>query len=139
MRIINFGYYLSKNYIHFINVSSCIEIPKETGIDEIILNNFIEQLYNFYILNIEGYSGEKKLKKINKIIDMFPFPLIFSSFIIAIISYFYIYYIISIYKTEKNFLIKLINFNSPSFDNYSKLLDILKNQLKNDNGQEKEE
>ena len=39
---INFEYYLSKNYIHFINVSSCIEIPKETGIDEIILNNFIE-------------------------------------------------------------------------------------------------
>ena len=136
---INKGFYLLKKYLNFINVKECIEISKKTGIDEITLDNFIEILYNFYILNIEGYSGEEKMKKINKIIDKFPIPLILSSFIIAIISYIYIYYAISIYKTEINFMTKLINFNSPSFDNYAKLLDIIKNQLKNDNGQEKEE
>ena len=79
------------------------------------------------------------MKKINKIMDIFPMSLLISCLIITIILYFYIYYVISIYQTEENFMTKLINFNSPSFDNYVKLLDVIKNQLKNDNGQEKEE
>ena len=82
---------------------------------------------------------EEKVKKINKIIEIFPLSLLISCLIIAIILYFYTYYVISIYQTEENFMTKLINFNSPSFDNYVKLLDVIKNQLKNDNGQEKEE
>ena len=137
--IINSGYYLLKIFLNFTNVTTCIEISKDFGIDEITINNLIEQLYNFYYLNLDGYSGEEKLKKINKIIEIFPVSLLASGLIITVILYFYLYYSISIYKTEKIFVIKLINFNSPSFDKYIKLLDTIKNQLKHDNNQEKEE
>jgi len=136
--IINNGYYLLKIFLNLTNVTKCIEIPKEPGIDEITVNNLIEVLYNFYNLNIFGYSGEEKLKKINKIIKQFPISLLASGLIITIIVYFYLYYSIYIYKTEKIFITKLINLNSSSFDNYTKLLDAIKNQLKNEN-QEKEE
>jgi len=139
LSIINSGYYLLKILLNITNVSTCIEIPREPGIDEINVNNYIEQLYNFYNLNIDGYTGEEKLIKINKIIDNFPFSLLASGLTITIILYFYFYYSISIYKTEKKFVTELINFNSPRFDNYAKLLDVIKNQLKNDNIHQKDE
>ena len=139
MSIINNGYHLLKILINFTNMSTCIEMPREPGNDEITINNYIELLYNFYNLNIDGYTREEKLKKINKIIDKFPFSLLSSGLTITIILYFYFYYSISIYKKEKNFINKLINFNSTSFDKYTKLLDVIKNKLKNDHNQEKDE
>ena len=137
--IINNGYYLLKIFSTFTNVTKCIEISREPELDEITVNNYIEQLYYFYNLNIDGYIGEEKLKKINNILEIFPISLIASGLTITIISYFYLYYSISIYKKEKIFMTKLINFNSTSFDKYAKLLEVIKNQLKNDNNQEKDE
>ena len=134
--LINNGYFILDKFLYYTNVTSCKEIPEELGIDEINLQNFIEQSYNLYNLDIGGYTGEEKTKKINEIFDSFPILLLISIIIIILVFSFNIYYIIYLHNIELYFLEKLINFNSANFDNYIKNLVELKNQLRNDDNDE---
>ena len=133
--IINCGIKLMDHYSYF-NSSSCKEIPKELGLNEINLKNLIELTYFLYNSNIKGYIGKEKTKKINENFSQFPIILIFATIIIISILLFYIYYIIYLHNIELIFLDKLVNFTSPNFDNYNKELNEIKKNLKNDNNKE---
>ena len=122
-------YYISLN---------CKEIPKIVGLNETKLQNLIDQTFNFYISNISGFKGNEKIKKIEKNFYSFPIPLMIISLFLLCILILYIYYITNLYYIEIYFLEKLINFNSPNFENYFKKLDEIKKKLRNDNSEEEE-
>ena len=120
-------------YSYYTNVSRCIEIPKEMGINDIDLMNLAEQAYYFYYLDIDGYIGEEKRKQINKKIVLIPFSLYISLLIFIINLICYIYYILFLNNIEKIFLDELINLNSINYENYIRKLNEIKKQLNNDN------
>ena len=138
--LINSKINLLDNYSYFTDISSCKEIPKELGLNEIDLKNLIELSYIFYYLDIDGYIGEEKRKKIDKNFSSFPFPVMFSLIISIGILFFYIYNILFFNKVESIFLYKIINFDSLNFDIYIKKLDeIKKNSINNNNKSQEEE
>jgi hypothetical protein len=55
---------------------------------------------------------------------------------VIIILFFYINNILSLHRVEINFLEKLINFNSPNFDDYIKKIDEFKKKLRNDTNED---
>ena len=65
--LINSQINLLDKYSYFTDISSCKEIPKELGLNEIDLKNLIELSYIFYYLDIDGYIGEENEKKLIKI------------------------------------------------------------------------
>ena len=116
--------------------TDCKEIPKEVGLNETKLHNLITQTYNFYFLNISGYTEKEKLKRINKNFSKNQIPLIVYSIFLFLFFIFILFYVFDIYKIEIYFLDKLINFNSPNFENYTKKLDEIKKKLRSDNREE---
>ena len=120
-------------YHYFTNVTTCKEISKELGLNEIDLKNLIEVSYYIYNSNFDGFKGKEKIIKINYIFYKFPFSFLFSGIILVIMFSLYVYYILYFHKLEINFLLKLINFHSPQFDKYIKKLDEIKSQLKTSN------
>ena len=131
--LINSQINLLDKYSYFTDISSCKEIPKELGLNEIDLKNLIELSYKFYYLDIDGYIGEEKRKKIDKNFSSFSFPLMFSLTISIGILFLYIYNILFLNKIESIFLYKIINFDSLNFDIYIKKLDEIKKNSINNN------
>ena len=125
-------------FTYFTNASTCKEIPKELGLNEINLKNMIEQSYYFYNLDYDGFTRKEKIKKTNEVFYRFPFSVVFSGFILVFIFFFYIYNILNFYKIEIKFSKYLINFKSSNFDNYIKRLEEINRQFNNDNTKEDE-
>ena len=114
----------------------CKEIPKEVGLNETKLFNLIEQTYNLYNLNVNGFTGKERMKIMNKNFSRKHIPLIIYSIFLLFVLIFYSYNIMDLHKIEIYFLEKLINFNSPNFEQYCKRLDEIKKNLRNDNREE---
>ena len=131
--IFNSGIKIIDQFNYFTNVSDCGEIPKELGYNEVYLQNLIDQLYNLFFSGIDGYIGKEREKKISKIMSEFPISLLIAGVTLFLVMFFYIYQILNLHNIEMSFLEKLINFNSPNFEKYTKNLNELKNKLKNDN------
>ena len=121
------------NYIYINKI-----IPKELGLNEVDLKNLAEISYFSYYLNIEGYTGEEKVKIANRKFSRFPFTILISLLSFICILFLFIYFILYLYKIENSFINKLINFNSFKFEKYKKKLDEIKKQLINDNNNEEE-
>ena len=133
--IINNGIKLMDTFNYFIS-NEC-EINKDLGLKEINLKNLIEQAYYLYKLDLDIYNeDEEERKEAFNNAYYFPFPFIISSLILFCLLFIYIYYIISLHTIELIFLDKLINFNSPNFDNYTKKLEEIKKKLRNDSNDE---
>ena len=134
--IINNGIKLMDKFNDFV-INDCVNISKDLGLKEINLKNLIEQSYYLYNLNLNSFASYEVEKKVGlKISNYFPFPFLCSSSVLLLLLFFYIYYIISLHTIELIFLDKLINFNSPNFDNYIKKLEELKKKIRNDNNEE---
>ena len=124
-------------YDYFVSLK-CQNITTIVGLNETKLQNLIDQAYNLYISNISGFTGEEKLKRVDKNFDSNQIPVIIYSLFLLIFLIIYIYYTINLYHIEIYFLEKIINFNSPNFDSYLKKLDEIKKKFRNDNSEEEE-
>ena len=112
-------------YDYFISLN-CQQISPILGLNETKLHNLIEQAYNFYVSDINGFTGKSKNDKINKNFNTKQIYLIIYAVYLSINLIFLIYYSINLYKKEIYFLERLINFNSQNFDNYLKKLEEIK-------------
>jgi hypothetical protein len=135
--IINNGIKLMNSFNYYVS-NDCGPISKDLGLKEINLKNLIEQSYYLYNLNLKSSHDHNKEdeKEAFKNFNYFPYPFLCSSFALLCLLFFYIHYIISLHNIELNFLDKLINFNSPNFENYTKRLEEIKSKLRNDNNEE---
>ena len=103
------------------------------------LVNLIKQSDKFVLLNINGYTNEEKINKINKLFNPFPISLlIMITFIFLFVAGFF-YFIYYLYSYEVFFIEKLIDFNNPKYESYLKQLEELKKKLRNENEDEEDE
>ena len=102
------------------------------------LNDLIEESYNYFLSDINGFKGEEKTKKLKNIFNEFPISLICNGLILIIIVIFYTIFIIRINNIELYFLEKLINFHTPNFDNFLKKLEELKKKFRNDTSEDED-
>ena len=100
------------------------------------LNNVLNNTYNYFYSEYKGYYGEEKEKKCNRALKQFPLIIIIMSFFMFIFICLFIFFVYKIYNMERTFLDKLINFNSPNFEQYLKTLDELKKKFREDNNEE---
>ena len=135
--LINTGIKIIDTYDYFIP-NQCSDIPKELGLNETNLKNLIEMSYFVYTSNINGFVGDEKKKKIYDNYDNFPIIMVVDGAMVIIILFFYINNILSLHRVEINFLEKLINFNSPNFDDYIKKIDEFKKKLRNDTNEDED-
>ena len=133
--LINTGIQIIDSYDNFTSLG-CEDIPQELGLEQINLKNLIEMSYYVYTSNISGFTGEAKKKKILQNYNNIPIIMVIDGALVFIILFFFIQNILSLHRIEINFLEKLINFNSPNFDDYIKKIDDFKKKLRNDNNEE---
>ena len=87
------------------------------------LDNLLYSSYSFFYSDFfKGFEGKEKAKLLNEHSDNFPKRLIIALFSLALVLGLIIYLDCKIHSTECFFLDKLINFNSPNFDEYLKRL-----------------
>ena len=108
-----------------------------------LIDNYLENLlyssYEFFDSNyFTGFEGKEKTKRLNDHSNNFPKRLIISLFCLALFLGIIIYLVCRIHSTECFFLDKLINFNSPNFDEYLKRLDELKKTLRDENNDDED-
>ena len=110
--------------------------PNTYGFNE--LNDLIEASYNFFVSDIDGFEGDEKKKRIKKIFNEFPLPLFCNGIILIVILFIYSIFIFRINNIELFFLEKLINFQTPNFENFLKKLEELKKKFRNDINEDEE-
>ena len=100
---------------------------------ELYLNNLIAQSNKLVLLNINGFSGNDKIEKINKLFNPFPISLVIMVIFIVLFIGSFFYFIYYLYTYEVFFIEKLIDFNNPKYESYLKSLEELKKRLRNEN------
>ena len=106
--------------------------------DKINMENLINQSYNYFKSNVDGLTGNSKISHVNhKFQNNYMRIIIGTAFCIILLGTF-TYFIVDFTKLELFFLDKLINFSSPNFENYLKILEDLKKKLKNTKLEEEE-
>ena len=108
-----------------------------------IIDNYLDNLlYSshsfFYSNHFKGFEGKEKTKLLNAHSNNFPKRLIIAFFSLALVLSIIIYLDCKIHSTECFFLDKLINFNSPNFDEYLKGLEELKKTLRDENNDDED-
>ena len=110
--------------------------PLEYGVYELF--DLIDQTYQYYNSDLNGFRGEEKTKKINKIFTNFPYIFIINTLLLIIIFIFYLMLILHIHNVEIYFLEKLINFNTPNFEEFLNKLNELKKKFRNENNEDED-
>lgn len=108
------------------------------GKDQINMEILIAQSLKYFQSNVKGIRGEDKLTKVNEKFSNNYLRIIICVSFLVICLIIYIYYIFNFNKIELFFLDKLINFTSPNFENYIKIIEDLKKKLKNTKMEEEE-
>ena len=106
---------------------------------DLYLNNLIEQSNKLVLLNINGFSGDAKIEKINKLFNPFPISLVIMVIFIVLFIGIFFYFIYYLYTYEVFFIEKLIDFNNPKYELYLKSLEELKKRLRNENEDEEDD
>jgi hypothetical protein len=109
---------------------------EENEFYKINLFNLISHSWNYFSSKIDGFYGENKNDKVEDHFANFPICAIICGGIFLILVLAFLYLIKQLYILEINFLERLINFNTPSFENYLKKLEELKKKMRNDNNEE---
>ena len=110
--------------------------PLVYGINELF--DLIDQTYQFYNSDLNGFRGEEKNKKINKIFNNFPLIFIINTLLLIILFIFYLMLILHIHNVEIYFLEKLINFNTPNFEGFLNKLNELKKKFRNESNEDED-
>ena len=110
--------------------------PLVYGINELL--DLIDQTWQYYFSDLNGFKGEEKTKKINKIYNNVPIIFIINTFLSIIIFTFYLMLILHIHKFEIYFLEKLINFNSTNFEGFLIKLNELKKKFRNESNEDED-
>ena len=103
-----------------------------------IIIKFIDQTYQYYCTDLNGFKGEEKTKKINKIYNDFHYIFIVNAVLSIIIFIVYIKFILHIHNIEIYFLEKLINFNTPNFEAFLNKLNELKKKFRNESNEDED-
>ena len=106
--------------------------------DKINMENLIQESYNYFKLDLESFSGEEKVTRVNEKFKTFYLTIIIGTILCFILLAIFSYFIFDLNEMEIYFLDKLINFNSPNFENYLKVLEDIKKNLKNYKNEEDE-
>ena len=106
--------------------------------DKVNMENLIQQSYNFFVSDIEGFTGDDKIKKVNSKFKNSYLTIIIGTALCVILLGIFSYFIFDFNQLELFFLDKLINFNSSNFDLYLKNLEDLKKKLKNYKNEDEE-
>ena len=136
---INSGIKILEKYSNF--TQNIIETREQIdllvyGINELF--DLIDQTYQFYNSDLNGFRGEEKNKKINKIINNFPLIFIINTLLLIILFIFYLMLILHIHNVEIYFLEKLINFNTPNFEGFLNKLNELKKKFRNESNEDED-
>ena len=127
--IISKGVNLVGSFNDFINSYGSVKIN---------MDNLIKHSFGYFQSDVEGFTGEEKLKRVeNKFKNNYT-RIIIGIILCVILLGIFIYFIFEFNKLELFFLDKLINFSSPNFENYLKVLEDLKKKLKNTKMEEEE-
>ena len=110
--------------------------PLVYGINELF--DLIDQTYQFYYSDLNGFKGEEKNKKINKVFNTFPLIFIINTLLLIILFIFYLMLILHIHNVEIYFLEKLINFNTPNFEGFLNKLNELKKKFRNESNEDED-
>ena len=102
------------------------------GVFDIASSNLLGQSLNYIRSNISSFKGEEKEIKVKDNFKLVPISLICVAVIFVGLILGFVYLVYQIHTLEIYFLEKLINFNSPNFENYLKVLDELKKRLRNE-------
>ena len=130
-------YHSLLQFFVFGNKNELKPIDADSEINE--LNNLINQTYFYFISEINGFTKEEKIKKINKIFIDFPHSFLLSGLILLCAFLIFLFYTIRMNKIETYFIDKIINFIFYNLDEYIKQLDEIKKKLGNDTGVEDDE
>ena len=108
------------------------------GADKINMENLVHQSYDYFKYGTQGYSGEEKSSKVLQKFNNNYLTIIIGTILCVILLGVFSYFIFYFNQIELYFLDKLINFNSPNFENYLRVLEELKKKLKNYKNEEEE-
>ena len=108
------------------------------GGDIINMENLLRLSFKFFSSDIEGIKGNEKINRLNERFKNNYSRIIVGVILCIILLVIFLYFIINFIQLELFFLDKLINFNSPNFENYLKVLEDLKNKLKNTKTEDEE-
>jgi len=132
--IITHGMKIIDNLSDYLNSTDNEEIE----IYEVYLNNLLSNSLKYFYSDYTEFSGKNKEKICQKISGNFSFIFLISCIYIFILIYLFTYLICQMNSIELNFLDKLINFSSISFDEYIKNLDELKKVIRNETDNEED-
>jgi len=132
--IITHGMKIIDNLSEYFNSTNNEEIE----IYEVYLNNLLSNSLKYFYSDYTEFSLKNKEKICQKISGNFSFIFLISCIYIFILIYLFIYLICQMNSIELNFLDKLINFSSISFDEYIKNLDELKKVIRNETDNEED-
>ena len=110
--------------------------PLVYGVNELL--DLIDQTYQYYYSDLNGFKGEEKTKKINKIYNDFHYIFIVNASLTIIIFIIFLMYILHIHNIEIYFLEKLINFNTPNFEAFLNKLNELKKKFRNESNEDED-
>jgi len=119
-------------------VGSFNDFTNSYGRVKINMDNLIKHSFGYFQSDVEGLTGNAKLARIEHRFKNNYTRIIVGIIICVILLGIFIYYIFEFNKLEIFFLDKLINFSSPNFENYLKVLEDLKKKLKNTKMEEEE-
>ena len=122
-----------KEYLENSTLYNESEIEENNEKLDLSLNNLIEQSDKLASLNINGFSGNNKTEKINKLFNPFPISLVVMVIFIVLFIGGFFYFIYYLYTYEVFFIGKLIDFNNPKYESYLRQLEELKKKLRNEN------
>ena len=137
--------YLDVNdYLNFIIskgvklVGSFNDFINSYGSVKINMDNLIKHSYGYFQSDVEGLTGDVKLGRIKHRFKNNYSRIIVGIILCVILLGIFLYFIFDFNKLELFFLDKLINFSSPNFETYLKVLEDLKKKLKNSKMEEEE-
>ena len=119
-------------------VGSFKEFINSYGSIKINMDNLIKHSYGYVQSDVEGLTGVTKLERVNHKFQNNYTRIIVGIILCIILLGIFLYFIFEFNKLELFFLDKLINFSSPNFENYLKVLEDLKKKLKNTKMEEEE-
>ena len=132
--IITHGMKIIDNLSYYLNSTD----KEDEKIYEVYLNNLLANSLKYFYSDYTEFSWKKKEKICQKISSNFSFIFLISCIYIFLLIYIFIYLICQMNSIELNFLDKLINFSSISFDEYIKNLDELKKVIRNETANEED-
>ena len=108
------------------------------GIIEIYLENLLSNSLKYFSSNYIGFYGEEKKRRCQNVANNPPLRFFISVIVSFVLISFFLYYLSKIHSMVRYFLDRLINFSSPSFDEYLKKLDELKKKFRDDTNEEED-